>query len=186
MGVKIKIPVPFCLLTGLIKWRCKMSLLVLTLSHLFHLLATVVWVGGIAMTLFVILPGTKTALESAPMVNSVMKEIAKLFTPMANISIPILIGTGIIIFYYDKNFTTYLDLKNRWNIIIVLKHCLVALMIIIHFYRGLMLNQKIEKSSLQLNESRVARLRKFSLDLVKTNFALGILVLLLTGVSISF
>jgi len=97
----------------------------------------VVWVGGIAVTLFVILPGTKTALESAPIVNSVMKEIAKLFTPMANISIPILIGTGIIIFYYDKNFTTYLDLKNLWNVMIALKHLLVAIMIIIHFYRGL-------------------------------------------------
>ncbi len=162
-----------------------MSLLVLALSHLFHLLATVVWVGGIAMTLFVILPGTKTALESAPMVNSVMKEIAKLFTPMANISIPILIGTGIIIFYYDKNFTTYLDLKNLWNVMIALKHLLVAIMIIIHFYRGLILNPKIEKFSSQPNEKQSSRLKKISLDLVKTNFALGIIVLLLTAVSIS-
>ena len=162
-----------------------MNLLVLTISHLFHLLATVVWFGGIAMTLFVILPGAKTALASPPMVGKVMKEIARLFTPMANISIPILIITGFIILYYDKNFTSYLDLKNQWNVMVILKHCLVALMVIIHFYRGLLLNPKIEKSSSRLNESQIAGLKKFSLNLVKTNFVLGIFVLLLTGASIS-
>ena len=162
-----------------------MILWVLALSHFIHVMGTVVWIGGILMTLLVILPSSKTALESQPMVGKLMKEVAKRFTPLANISILLLIATGIIIFYYDKNYTSLLDLENRWNVVIALKHFFVATMIIIHFYRGLMLNPKIEKSSLQLNESQVARLRKFSLDLVKTNFALGIIVLLLTAVSIS-
>ena len=76
-------------------------------------------------------------------------------------------------------------MKNRWNVLIALKHVLVAIMIIIHFYRGLILSQKIEKSSSKPNEILTARLKKLSLDLVKTNFALGIIVLLFTAVSIS-
>ena len=163
-----------------------MSLWVLALSHFIHVMGTVVWIGGILMTLLVILPSSKAALESAPMVGKLMKEIAKRFTPLANISILMLIATGIILFYYDKNYTFFLDLKNRWNVLIALKHALVAIMIIIHFYRGLILSQKIEKSTSNPNEVQPARLKKLSLDLVKVNFALGIIVLLLTAVSISF
>ncbi len=162
-----------------------MNLWILALSHLLHVLGTVVWIGGILMTLLVILPGAKAALESAPMVAKMMKEVAKRFTPLANISIFLLIATGNIIFYNDKNYTSFLDMKNRWNVLIALKHVLVAIMIIIHFYRGLILSQKIEKSSLKPNEIQTARLKKLSLDLVKANFALGIIVLLLTAVSIS-
>ena len=162
-----------------------MSLWVLALSHFIHVMGTVVWIGGILMTLLVILPSSKAALESAPMVGKLMKEVAKRFTPLANISILMLIATGIILFYYDKNYTSFLDLKNRWNVVIALKHFFVATMIVIHFYRGLILNQKIEKFSSQPNEKQSSRLKEISLDLVKVNFALGIIVLLLTAVSIS-
>ncbi len=162
-----------------------MNLWILALSHFLHVLGTVVWIGGILMTLLVILPGSKAALESVPMVGKLMKEVAKRFTPLANISILLLIATGIIIFYYDKNYTSFLDIKNRWNLLITLKHVFVAIMIIIHFYRGLIVSQKIEKSSSKPNELQTARLKKLSLDLVKANFALGIIVLLLTAVSIS-
>ena len=162
-----------------------MTVWVLALSHFIHVMGTVVWIGGVLMTLLVILPGSKAALESPPMVGKLMKEVAKRFTPLANISIILLIATGIILFHYDKNYTSFLDLKNSWNVVIALKHFFVATMIIIHFYRGLILNLKIEKFSSQPNEKQSSRLKKISLDLVKVNFALGIMVLLLTAVSIS-
>jgi uncharacterized membrane protein len=162
-----------------------MNLWILALSHFIHVMGTVVWIGGILMTLFVILPSSKTALESPLIVGKLMKEIAKRFTPLANISITLIIVTGVIIFYYDKNYTSFLDLENRWNIVIALKHVFIATMIIIHFYRGLILNPKIERSSSQPNEKQTSRLRKISLDLVKANFAFGIIVLLLTVVAVS-
>lgn len=162
-----------------------MSAWVLPVTHLLHVFGTVVWIGGMLMILWVILPASKAGLESPLMVGNVMKEVAKRFTPLANTSILLLILTGIIIFYYDKNYTSLFDLKNRWNLMIALKHFLVAIMVIIHFYRGLILNPRIEKASSQPNEIQPARLKKRSLDLVKTNFALGIIVLLLTGISVS-
>ena len=165
-----------------------MNLWVLALSHFIHFIhfiGTVVWIGGILMTLFVILPGSKTALESPPIVGKLMKEIAKRFTPIANISIILIVVTGIIIYFYDKNYTFFSDLENRWNMVIASKHVFVAAMIFIHFYRGLILNPKIERFSSQPNEKQISKLKKISLDLVKINFALGIMVLLLTAVSIS-
>jgi uncharacterized membrane protein len=158
---------------------------VVALSHFLHAMGTVVWIGGILMTLLVIVPGSKAALESPPLVGKLMKEIAKRFTPLANMSILLLIATGIIMLYYDKNYTSFLDLKKSWHVIIALKHFFVAAMIIIHFYRGLILNQKIEKSSSKRDEIRSTRLKKISMDLVKINLVLGIIVLLLTAVSLS-
>lgn len=52
-----------------------------------YVIATVVWIGGILITLLVILPGSKTALGSQRMVGKLMKEVAKRFTPMAIISL---------------------------------------------------------------------------------------------------
>jgi len=162
-----------------------MNLWLVSLSHLLHVLGTVIWIGGILMILCVILPSAKAALESAPLVGKIMKEVAQRFTPLANISILILLGTGIIIFYFDKNFTSIFDFDKTWHIVIYLKLLLVAIMIIVHFYRGLILNPKIVKLSVQVNDTQTAKLKKFSLDLVKTNFALGIMVLILAAVSIS-
>jgi uncharacterized membrane protein len=167
-----------------------MSLVIPSLSHFLHLLATAVWIGGIVMILSVTLPGAKAALESSPMVSRLMKEITKRFTPIVNISILVLIFTGVVIAHYEKNFTSVLDFNNTWNVILFIKHLLVALMIVIHFYRGLILNPKIGRLSSQVNESQVTsslssqavKLQRFSLNLVKTNCVLGLIVLLFTGI----
>ncbi len=70
------------------------------------------------------------------------------------------------------------------------KHLLVLSMVVIHFYRGWLLTPKIGRLSAQAGEtpslsSRVARLQKLSLDLVKANLVLGIMVLLVTAVLMS-
>jgi len=59
---------------------------------------------------------------------------------MANISILVLIATGILIAHYSER---------DWNIVGSVKHFLVTLMITIHFWRVLILNPKIGKLSLQ-------------------------------------
>lgn len=170
-----------------------MNLFILSLSHFLHLMATVIWIGGIMMILLVILPGAKESLESAPIIKRLMKEITKRFTPMANISILFVILTGLVITFYEKNFTGLLKFDNLLNSVMLLKHFLVVVMVIIHFYRGLALNPKIGRLSSKIIESkvtsslssRVTRLQKLSLDLVKVNFALGMIVLMVTGISSS-
>ncbi len=161
-----------------------MELWIVSLSHFLHISATVVWIGGIFMTLLVILPGSKTALES-PLVGKLMKEVGQRFTPLANMSILLLIVSGLILFYANRNFTSFGDLLKSWNILIFCKFAVVAVMVCIHFYRGSILSKKIIESAAQANEAQTAGLRKFSLDLVKTNLILGFAVLVFTAVMIS-
>jgi uncharacterized membrane protein len=166
-----------------------MNLIVLSLSHFIHLFATVIWIGGIFMVLLVILPSARTSLESTAMA-ALMKEITGKFTPLANASILVMVITGIIIALYKEKFGGFFNMGDFWNGTLVVKHLLVALMIIIHFYRGLVLAPRVGKLSAQAAgspslSSQVARLQKLSLNLIKANFALGIIVLLATGVLMS-
>jgi uncharacterized membrane protein len=119
-----------------------------------------------------------------------MKEITRKFTPLANASILVMVITGIIIALYKEKFGGFFNMGDFWNGTLVFKHLLVALMIIIHFYRGLVLAPTIGRLSAQAAgspslSSQVAGLQKLSLNLVKANFALGIIVLLITGVLMS-
>ena len=60
------------------------------------------------------------------------------------------------------------------------QHIIVLGMVVIHFYRGLLLNPKIAKTE---SASEKMILQKLSLNLVKVNFGLGIVVLLLSGIT---
>lgn len=165
--------------------RITMEPWIVSLSHFLHISATVVWVGGIFMTILVILPGSKTALES-PLVGKLMKEVGQRFTPMANMSILLLIVSGLILFYYaNRNFTSFGDLLKSWNTLIFCKFGVVVIMVCVHFYRGSILSKRIIESAAQANEAHTAGLRKLSLDLVKTNLILGFVVLVFTAVLIS-
>ena len=162
-----------------------MNLMILATCNFLHLIATVVWIGGIFMILLVILPGAKASLESGPMISGLMKEISKRFTPTANISIVVLIITGIVTVLYDKTLTYNLDFSIPWNPAMFLKHIIAAFMMIIHFYRGSLLIPKIGKLSAQGENPRVIRLQRLSLNLVKTNLVLGVIILALSGVTLS-
>jgi uncharacterized membrane protein len=80
-----------------------MKTVIVSVCHFLHLLATVVWIGGIAMILLVILPGARNSLDAKNM-GEVMKEVARRFTPLANASIVILVITGLLIGHVEKGF----------------------------------------------------------------------------------
>lgn len=158
---------------------------VLTLSHFLHLLATTLWVGGILMILAVTLPSAQATLTPAAMTGKLMGEISMRFSWLANISIATLAGTGIAIYWVDDKFTTVMDLNNSWNIVILFKIICFSLMMVIHLYRNLVLNRKIINSSTIGNEQETAKLKGLSLNLVRTNCALGLVILLLAAIAIS-
>jgi hypothetical protein len=125
-----------------------------------------------------------------PAMGGLMKEITGKLTPLVNASILVMVITGMIIAFYKGKFGGFFQVGDLWNGALVFKHLLVALMIIIHFYRGLVLAPRIGRLSAQAAGSpslspQVAGLQKFSLNLVKANFVLGMIVLLVTGVLMS-
>ncbi len=107
--------------------------LILTIFYWLHLVATVIWIGGIAFILFIAIPTTKQILGAEA--GKLMNEISKRFTPIANYSIIVLIVTGFVLTAADKQFSEIGNFENNWTLVLIIKHLLVVSMVAIHFYR---------------------------------------------------
>jgi uncharacterized membrane protein len=146
-------------------------------SYWLHSIATVVWIGGITFILFIVLPSAKQVLGVES--GKLMGDISKRFAPIANYSIILLIITGVVLTAVNKQFSEIGNFGNGWSLGLIMKHVLVLGMVTVHFYRGLVLAPRIARTELA---SEKASLQKLSLNLVKVNFCLGLIVLLFSGI----
>lgn len=152
------------------------EIIVVTLYWL-HLVATVVWIGGITFILFIAIPSAKQILGTEA--GKLMGEVSKRFTPLANYSIVLLFVTGAALTGLNKQFSGIGTFGNNWTLVLTVKHILVLGMVVVHFYRGLALTPKIARAE---SSAKKTSLQKLSMNLVKVNFGLGFLVLLLSGI----
>ena len=153
-----------------------MQALILAVSYWLHSVAAVIWIGGITFILFIAIPASRQVLGTEA--GRLMGEISKRFTPLANYCIILLVITGILMTGLNKQFSGVETFKNNWTLILAVKHIFVLGMIIIHFYRGLILTPMIGRTE---SANKKASLQKLSLNLIKVNFCLGMLVLLFSG-----
>jgi len=153
-----------------------MRSLLLIANYWVHLLAAVFWIGGIMFILFIALPVSTSKAQSGG--KEVMGEIAKRFGPLANLCIYILIGTGVVMAWSIRSMHVG-DTASTWNWVLVSKMFPVSIMFTIHFFRGLVLSRMIDRTEPGAGK---AHLQKLSLNLVKVNLSLGVLVLLLSAV----
>ncbi len=154
----------------------EMRSMVLIANYWIHLLAAVCWIGGIIFILFIALPASASKAESGG--KEVMGEIAKRFGPLANWCIYILIATGAVMAWSMRPVLME-NSRDIWVWVFAFKMLPVSVMVAIHFFRGLVLSGMIDRKEPGTGK---ARLQKLSLDLVKVNLSLGLLVLLLSAV----
>lgn len=109
--------------------------IILAASYWLHSIATVIWIGGIFFILCIALPSTKQVLGAET--SKLMGEISKRFTPIANYSIIALIVSGVVLTVTNEQFSGIGNLENNWTLVLIIKHFLVVLMVVVHFYRGM-------------------------------------------------
>ena len=154
-----------------------MKELILIACYWIHLIATVVWIGGITFILFIAIPSAKQVMGGEA--GKLMGAISKRFTPIANYSIILMIVTGVVLTAVNKQFLGIGNFGNSWSLGLIVKHVFVLGMVAVHFYRGLVLAPRIARTE---PASQKASLQKLSLNLVKVNFCLGLIVLLFSGI----
>jgi len=153
--------------------------ILLIIATAIHLFAAVVWIGGIFFILFVALPSAKRIFEQP---GPLMGALSKRFVPLANISILLILVTGILMSLSSHTPSEIASLNSIWSQTLSLKIIIALIMIVIHFYRGLILLPRITKlTSEGVHSEQVSRLQRLSLNLVKVNLLFGATVLLITG-----
>lgn len=159
---------------------------ILALSYFFHLIATVVWVGGLVILGILVWPEARRALAEHRQLEAFLMRLRKRFIPLSHFSLVALTVTGLVQMTGDPNYDGVLQFDNEWSRVILLKHIAIAGMLAC----GLMLQYGVipalERTSLLAERGKGdpeawARLRRREVRLTWINIALGVLVLAFTA-----
>src|SRR5438094_7304192 len=113
----------------------RMPTWVLALSFWLHMLATIVWVGGLALMALVVWPGARAAMGPGPELGAFIRDLQKRFNPLAWLSLSVLIVTGLTQMSANSNYDGFLRITNPWTVAILSKHLVVGAMILIGLHR---------------------------------------------------
>ena len=105
----------------------------LTLAYWFHLLATVVWIGGLATLALLILPVAQRKLDQATFASQ-LEGIQSRLDLLGWFCLATLIASGLIQMSGNPNYQGLLAIENPWSVAILLKHGVFGGMIAVSAY----------------------------------------------------
>jgi uncharacterized membrane protein len=105
----------------------------LTLAYWFHMLPTVVWIGGLATLALLILPVTQRWLDKAAF-SSQLEGIQSRLDLLGWFCLATLIGSGLVQMSGNPNYQDFLEIGNPWSLAILLNHTFIGGMIAVSAY----------------------------------------------------
>ena len=160
----------------------------LAASFFLHLIATVVWIGGLTTMALVVWPGMRRALSDDAAFARAVEAIDARFRPLANLSLVVLIITGLVQMNANENYIGLLNLSNLWAQALFFKHVSIIGMIVVGALMNFGVQPALRRNALLAaagvaNESEAAALRLRLNRLAQIDLFLGIAVLVLTAVA---
>lgn len=162
-----------------------MTFWILALSYWIHLLATVVWLGGLAVMGLVAWP----ALRQQTLQDNQWLALQKRFTPWVNASLVLLLVTGFVQMTNDPNYEGFLQVNTLWAQAILVKHLAVVAMIIIGGIVQLRVHPAMARLALlakkrpQLADEEQRALQRREVRLLQLNMVCAAAVLLFTAIA---
>lgn len=158
---------------------------ILAISYWIHLLATVVWLGGLALMALVAWP----ALRQGRLDSNQWFGLQKGLSPWANVSLVLLLITGFVQMTNDGNYTGFLSVDSLWAWAILLKHvafvALVALTAYVQFglYPAMSRLGLLADKRPALAQAEREKLTRREMLFLRLNLACAALILLFTAVA---
>ena len=158
---------------------------ILTLSYLIHLMATVVWLGGIALITLFAWP----ALQHGTLASNQWWSIQRKFVLWANVSMVLLLITGFYQMTVDSNYNGFLSIDSQWAVAILLKHIAYIVMIGITVYMQAVLHPAMSRAALLVEQkpergaAESEKIQKREILLLRTNLICAVIVLLFTALA---
>lgn len=160
---------------------------VLAFSYWLHMLATIVWVGGLALMALVVWPGARALLGPGPELAGFLNRLQRRFNPWAWGSLAVLVATGLTQMAGHENYDGLLQVTNPWALVILLKHVAVGGMVLVGVYQQWWVQPDLVRLlTLQAHGRDAPGLeaaRRRELRLTRLNLACGVLVLAFTAMA---
>lgn len=159
----------------------------ISVAYWLHMLATVVWIGGMATLTFVIIPAARTTIPEVAY-PAFLERLRRRLDPLGWISLSVLLATGMFQMSANPNYSGFLAVENRWAAAILVKHLVFGGMIAVSAYQTWGLLPALNRALLRLSTGKGdpderARLQRREWLLLRVNFALSVLVLALTALA---
>jgi uncharacterized membrane protein len=152
----------------------------LALVFWLHLLATVSWIGGIVAISILVLPAAKRSLKPADQL-AFIEAMQKRLEPMAWFCLGLLIATGLFQLSASPHYNGFLNVSTTWSLAILIKHGLVAVMIVVSAVQTWEVLPAIRRTLMRrekgASEEEIIKLQKREERLLRMNFILSILIL---------
>ena len=126
-----------------------MSEAALAISLFFHIAATVIWIGGILLITFMVVPELNRILAEQPALFHCCGP-ARAFHRLGQFGTGYLVVTGVLQMSTDPNYEGLLSFSNRWSQVLLLKHILIIAMAALGLMLQFGLAPALERTSLLL------------------------------------
>lgn len=162
------------------QWELQQSYL--AISFFAHLVATVVWIGGLVTLTVFVWPETKRVLADNPALFDYLTRLRKRFVPLTNMSLVVLVFTGFIQMSANKYYDGVLKFDNDWSRLMLIKHVAIVGMVICGLVLQYMVTPALERASMLRERGKGdavewEKLRRREVQLTWLNALLGLAVL---------
>ena len=131
-----------------------MSQPILAISLFFHILATVVWIGGILIITLLVIPEVNRILTDQPALYQVLLRLRKRFTPVSNLALMVLIATGLFQMTADPNYDGLMQFNNTWSQVMLIKHILIVIMALVGLFLQFSIAPALERTTMLLERGK--------------------------------
>ena len=162
-----------------------MAFWILVFSYWLHLLATVVWFGGLIVVALAAWP----ALRRQALASNDWLALQQRFIPWVNGSLLVLLITGFVQMTNDPNYTGFLVMDSLWAWAILIKHIVILGMVGITVYLQTTLYPAMSRVRLlaekrpQLAEAEQKRLKQQEVRLLRLNLFCAVAILFCTAIA---
>lgn len=161
---------------------------VLSLAYWLHMLATVIWIGGMFVLSVLIMPYVKKNLNPALRLVF-LTEVQHKFQPVGWLSLVILVATGMFQMSEHPLYEGFLSIHNTWAAALFVKHILVIVLVVfmavmtwvtLPALKRLVMAQNMGKT---IDASERIKLERTETRINRINIVLSVLVLLFTALA---
>ncbi len=131
-----------------------MSQSILAISLFFHILATVVWIGGILIITLLVIPEINRILLDQPALYQTLQRLRTRFYPLSNLALVILIVTGLFQMTADPEYDGLMQFNNTWSQVMLVKHILIVAMALVGVFLQFSVAPALERTTLLLERGK--------------------------------
>jgi uncharacterized membrane protein len=165
--------------------------LALAIAYWLHMLATVLWIGGLASLALIVLPTARRSLDSTAY-SVLLTRMQVRLQQVGWFSLAVLTATGMFQMSSHPAYGGFLAISNQWAIAILAKHVVIGLMVAVSAFVTWGVLPAMQRIALKraagydVLPEQALRMERLENAMLGLNLALSFLVLLLTALARSY